>query len=335
MGDFEYQSYFLRTCVITVTYGNRLHLLKQVIEAVLGMGVGKLIVVDNGSGDETKIGIAKYIDIHGNCIECIDLLENRGSAGGFRSGLERAAELDYDFIWLLDDDNKPIFNALEALIKNYYYLGNVPTNCLLSRRISYSNNQEKDCYRVVKSLPPNSFLGFHFKDILTKFKNIFSAKPSNDLDETTLDKLDCALYGGFFFHSSWLIAVGYPMSELFVDMDDIEYSERFLNQQAIIYNCSDSVILDIDTSWPNGNMFVSPNANEDRIYYSARNRIFLNKSTNMVIVILNTTIYSIYLIILACVLFRNYRKVFMRLKLIYLAIRHGQRGLLGRRNIVP
>ena len=184
--DFEYQSYSSRTCVITVTYGNRLHLLKQVIEAVLGMGVGKLIVVDNGSGNETKVGIAKYIDIHGYCIECIDLPENRGSAGGFRAGLERAAELEYDFIWLLDDDNKPIANALEALIKNYYCLGNVSTNCLLSRRIGYRSNQEIECYRIVKPLPPNSFLGFHLKDVPTRINNIFSAKLSNNLTETTL-----------------------------------------------------------------------------------------------------------------------------------------------------
>ena len=124
------------------------------------------------------------------------------------------------------------------------------------------------------------------------------------------------------------------MSELFVDMDDIEYSERFLNQQAIIYNCNDSVILDIDTSWPIGNMFVSPNANEDRIYYSARNRTFLVKSTSRIVLTINTIIYSMYLIILASVLFHNYHKMFTRLKLIYSAIRHGQGGILGRRSIV-
>ena len=40
--------------VVTVTYGNRFHLLKQVMDAALNEGVHKVIVVDNNSELERR-----------------------------------------------------------------------------------------------------------------------------------------------------------------------------------------------------------------------------------------------------------------------------------------
>lgn len=39
---------------VTVTYGNRFHLLKQVIDSALAEGVAKIIVVDNNSQPESR-----------------------------------------------------------------------------------------------------------------------------------------------------------------------------------------------------------------------------------------------------------------------------------------
>ena len=44
----------MKTIVVIVTYSNRFHLLKQVINAALGEGSNKVIVVDNNSHTESK-----------------------------------------------------------------------------------------------------------------------------------------------------------------------------------------------------------------------------------------------------------------------------------------
>jgi len=49
-----------RVCAVTVTYGNRFHLLKQVIDAALDEGVYKIIVVDNNSESESRKKLIEY-----------------------------------------------------------------------------------------------------------------------------------------------------------------------------------------------------------------------------------------------------------------------------------
>jgi GT2 family glycosyltransferase len=43
-----------KVCVVTVTYGNRFHLLKLVVDVALKEGVCKVIVVDNNSEPEVE-----------------------------------------------------------------------------------------------------------------------------------------------------------------------------------------------------------------------------------------------------------------------------------------
>ena len=49
-------------------------------------------------------------------ISLIKLSKNTGSANGFKVGIETAVK-EFNFIWLLDDDNKPRKNALEVLVE--------------------------------------------------------------------------------------------------------------------------------------------------------------------------------------------------------------------------
>ena len=44
----------IKVCSVIVTYGNRFHLLKQVIEACYKEGVDKVIVVDNASEENSR-----------------------------------------------------------------------------------------------------------------------------------------------------------------------------------------------------------------------------------------------------------------------------------------
>jgi len=44
----------MKVCSVIVTYGDRFHLLKQVIEACYKEGVDKVIVIDNASEENSK-----------------------------------------------------------------------------------------------------------------------------------------------------------------------------------------------------------------------------------------------------------------------------------------
>ncbi|WP_449598724.1 glycosyltransferase [Niallia sp. Marseille-Q9988] len=102
--------------VVTVTYGNRINLLDEVISVLRSDNyINEIIVINNGSSTDLK----KYFETNSK-VRVVDLLNNTGSANGFNVGIEMArANSNCEYIWLLDDDNKPENNALELLISYY------------------------------------------------------------------------------------------------------------------------------------------------------------------------------------------------------------------------
>ncbi|MDK2861142.1 MAG: hypothetical protein PWQ37_3063 [Candidatus Petromonas sp.] len=112
-----------KVCVVTVTYGNRFHLLKQVIDAALNEGVYKIIVVDNNSEVESRNKLMEYEKLLNGKIKVLYLDDNYGSAGGFKKGLEEAYnDSECEFIWLLDDDNYPMNGSLKNLLDFWHSL---------------------------------------------------------------------------------------------------------------------------------------------------------------------------------------------------------------------
>ena len=71
-----------------------------------------VLVVDNASSDGTPELLAgKYPNV-----EVLSLDANRGGAGGFAAGLERAHAGGAAFTWIMDDDTIPEVRALEELL---------------------------------------------------------------------------------------------------------------------------------------------------------------------------------------------------------------------------
>src|ERR1051326_1197443 len=70
----------------------------------------KVVVVDNGSTDQSKQIIKKFAGV-----QLIELPENRGFAGGVNAGIKKA--LDQDFVALLNNDAVVESNWLENLLK--------------------------------------------------------------------------------------------------------------------------------------------------------------------------------------------------------------------------
>jgi len=104
------------TCLVIVTYGNRCELIEEVICRLKTMGIGELIVVDNGLADATRAFLETEQRSLGCKMSVVRNQKNLGSAPGFSAGLRYFVDNSrLPYVWLLDDDNRPYPDALERL----------------------------------------------------------------------------------------------------------------------------------------------------------------------------------------------------------------------------
>ncbi len=326
--------------VVTVTYGNRFHLLKKVIDSALSEGVAKVIVVDNNSVPESREKLNEYEKQLGNKkIEVLYLNENYGSAGGFKRGLEEAYnDSECDFIWLLDDDNQPQKDSLKVLYEVWDNLEDENKEEKVSL-LSYREDRGPYKEAVMTNNPnlvlgrKNSFLGFHIADlpkkVLRRFKRKFGIRTFKEDKNIKFGKVSVAPYGGMFFHKNLIDSIGYPNEKFYLYADDYEWSYRITKNGGGIYLILDSLVNDIDTSWNisrNNETSVSiiATGSDFRVFYSIRNRVFFetkNLVESNLIYKLNIYFYH-FLIFIA-----NSKKY----SLIKNAIRDGRECELGKR----
>jgi hypothetical protein len=150
-----------KVCIVTVTYGNRWHLVSKVIERLLSFeNVSHIVVVNNAAPYNVK---DKAQQLGSERVNVIDCDENLGSTGGYKKGLAYACTLDTDFVWLLDDDNLPSENGLDELLINWDEL-NTPNDqtaffSLRTDRIHHIHIAKgENPYRYY--LIPDNFLNF-------------------------------------------------------------------------------------------------------------------------------------------------------------------------------
>lgn len=103
---------------VVVTY-NRKNLLSNCLGALSSQTLkpDKILIIDNASTDGTEdflklTGWFDRKDIHYTLLE-----QNTGGAGGFAFGLQSALALNADWVWMMDDDASPQFDALEELMR--------------------------------------------------------------------------------------------------------------------------------------------------------------------------------------------------------------------------
>jgi GT2 family glycosyltransferase len=267
--------------VIIVTYADRFNLLKQVIGACFKSGISSIVVVDNDSHKNSKHQLKALLENHKDQITVIWNKSNLGSAKAYKQGLHEAKSLDRcNYIWLLDDDNKPKEKALETL-KNYWIKKPKDVAALLSFRPDRKQYKQA----ILENNPnlvlgrKNSFSGFHLNQ---KFFNFFSQKALTD-NKKFVGEIAYAPYGGMFFHKTIIDEIGYPNEDYFLYSDDHDWSYRITKANKKIYLVLKSVIEDIDTSWglidKKSTTFTKiKNAPSLRVYYNVRNRMLFEKN---------------------------------------------------------
>lgn len=236
-----------KVIAVVVTY-NRLEMLKDCINALKEQSrkPDGILVVNNGSTDDTGEWIKRQEDIL-----VIDQA-NSGGAGGFYSGTKKAYELNYDWIWLMDDDTIPAGTALEELFNAYK---------------RWDNEDPQEWPRLMASKVvwrDGTVHPMNIPDIWTKDREkIFTAVAKSTLP------IRSSSFVSVMFHRSMVERYGLPISDYFIWNDDLEYTARILRHELgvivpksiVCHNTSDKYIPMVSSG--------------QRFYYEIRNKLWI------------------------------------------------------------
>jgi GT2 family glycosyltransferase len=327
-----------KVSVVTVTYGKRWILLREVLSSVIDNELVNDIIVVNNNADDQINPLCKNLS---NKITVINLNENTGSANGFHIGISEAVKKDNQYIWLLDDDNKPNNNALENLVDNTQKLQSQDQDKGVWG-ISSLRNDRKELIQAANNFKPkdifpseNSFLGFHILQIPSKIlKKVFKKNYSGKrITNKELVQIPLAPYGGFFFNKNLISKIGLPNKDFYLYSDDYEFTHRVNTHGGNLYLDPNSIVEDLEQSW-----FVETkqpyilslitSSKVNRIYYGIRNRVYFenkNLVNNFKIYKINKFFFLLIINILSMFLVKRERK-----RLIMRAIRDGENENLGK-----
>ena len=104
-----------KIAVVIVTF-NRCDELVKTISAIQNQGIleNDIIVINNNSTDNTK----NILHSNYKNILSLHLNENIASAGGFSKGMQTAYEKGYDWVWLFNDDSRPVEGSLKSILEH-------------------------------------------------------------------------------------------------------------------------------------------------------------------------------------------------------------------------
>jgi len=233
----------LSITVVTVTYGDRWPQLRQVLEALATLdgadAISKVVVVDNGSGAETKAGLAGRSDL-----DVVRLDRNEGSASGFAAGIERALSHGTDYVWLLDDDNRPEYGCLKTLLAAVDEYG---TGVALQAM----RTAMEPLRRLAEGVPAGVVFGHRNGNLHNTLRCKVLGKPPRDPFPPGHPLMEWAVYGGFLAPRQAFQRVGLPRLDYVLYADDSDYTHRISAAGWPIRLIPQAVIEDVDDGWEN------------------------------------------------------------------------------------
>ena len=328
----------LKTSVVTVTYGNRLPYLQQLIERALSFDeISEVVVVSNAS-------LAPLDQLAGRLpgrVRLVELAENTGSANGYAVGLEAALAGNADYIWMMDDDNAPTAAAVSILHSELARLAGLlgPDRVAV---LGYRATQQADIAKGVPvryiCQPRSSYFGFHIAQLPYK---LWRRTPLGKVagQRPRCVSLPFAPYGGMLAHRSLYQQIGLPLRDLVLYVDDTEYTRRITASGGHLYLFTDAVIDELEQSWNTkdrtGSIYETflLGDSDFRAYYTARNQAWFDKNIWAASPRLHRLNRAIFLTLLR--LFARLRHSQARLALIEQAIHDGESGTLGMSKAFP
>lgn len=180
---------------IVVTHDRR-DVLERTLAAVLAQTWPpvNVCVVDNASSDGTEAMVrSRFPDV-----EYLLLADNLGPAGGFATGLRHYADRPFEHLWFLDDDSRPLPTALERILE-------------VARNLPHCGAVGLDGGSLRWGIPSHGSHRGRFPEVCA---------------EAGLHRCDFVLWDGAVVATQAVSEVGHPREELFIMMEDIEYTNR-------------------------------------------------------------------------------------------------------------
>ncbi len=314
-----------------VTYGDRYHLLREVVAAVLRDGAGHVVIVFNGNFDAVQAPAKDRVSV-------VSLEKNLGSAAGFGIGMEYARRLGTRLILLLDDDNLPKPGCIAGLLATHSLLGGGNAVCLQAYRPQLTWHQLLLDTGVQTIALPNTFAWFHLANERHLLRRqLGGRRKANETGPFRFPvvKTSVACYGGLLLPAAVLDMVAPPDQSYFCYYDDIDFTDRISRSGIGIYLCGHTVVQDIEPSWHVAadahHPAFSPLTSERRIYLDIRNAVHFGASRidNRIIYIMNAMAFMLGMLFLSLIRSPGPRMSLSRLRLAFKAVNSGLRHRLG------
>lgn len=206
----------MRLYAVIVTF-NRLERLKKTIEMTFAENPDGVLVVNNASTDGTTEWLSCIEDQR---LNVINLIENKGGAGGFHAGFKWIVEnTDADWLVCYDDDAFPdvgAFNAFKKIPVSVKTGGVAAAVYMPDGKIAEMNRPSINPFKNIKTIISAAIggrMGFHISD------DCYRAKNNRIIEQSS--------FVGLFLRVSLVRDVwGYPDEKLFIYADDMIYTNQ-------------------------------------------------------------------------------------------------------------
>ncbi len=265
---------------------------------------------------------------------------NKGSAPGFKAGIEQALARRAQFLLLLDDDNVVQQGCISKLCQTFQqHSVQVGRHRLAVSAWRVGRQGWVQAATMSWRDMHSSFLSFRIQNLPAKLESLMARKaPAPELTGAEIIA-PTAVYGGFFFHRDLIDFIGFPREDFCLYGDDTEFSSRLTHAGGKIILVSDARIKDVSLSWheeykswasPLTWVMADPNS---LVFYEFRNAVYISYHVvdrSWPALYTNTAIYMSFVMI-SCIFMRRWRS----LRTLCLAFRDGVAGRLGESSEFP
>jgi len=328
-----------KICAVVVSY-NRKDLLIECLEALLKQTrpIEGIYIIDNESTDgtpeilkdrgyitemppdnlkeawEKEFEVENLTDKNKVKIYYVRMDKNTGGAGGFYEGVKRGYERGYDWLWLMDDDAEPKFDALE---KTFSYMQTKGVVVISNLKVSKDGSPQ--------------YIHRGWKDICNINNTVVKYITDSDITNKEFLEIDFSSFVGFMISRDGISKAGFPKKEFFLHCDDLEYSFRVRKYGKILL-ITKSIIYHKDVAKSNVEYKEIYLRKSVRVpfqffwlrYFVYRNLVYLKKHECGFSVAFLCAFKNLIRMIFGIMLYDDYK--FRRIKLITLAFINGLSG---------
>jgi rhamnosyltransferase len=219
-----------------------------------GSALSQIVVVDNASTD----GTVEFVSKRYPNVNVIRLDKNEGVSGGYCAGLEYALERGYDWVWMLDQDSKPVPGTVENLLAEYEAF------------------PEPDKLGLIAPLPVDQETGEPYPLFLWEERQ---RNLSVDFRSAGLTLVDMVISSGSLIRVDAVRKAGLPRRDFFMDFVDYEHCLR-LRRNGFLIGVVKGCAMPHTIGHPRSVTFLGRRKSWSthpawRDYYKVRNRAFV------------------------------------------------------------